>query len=104
MTDQSRRDDLLATIEGLGVVEVPGAATLAVGYTIRVFSPSPGQPDPPGGGPFVTRVQLHARVADLFHWYAEHRDDLVLVLDDARRLPLIILTPDGDAVGRGELA
>lgn len=92
----------MATMDGLGRVEVPGTpAPIDVGYTIQVLAQAPGQPEPPGGGPFLTRVVLRARVADLFHWYSEHRDDLVLVLDDGRRLPLIVTSPDGDAVGRG---
>ena len=98
-------DDLLATMEGLGRIEIPGGITpVDVGYTIQVLAVAAGQPDPPGGGPFLTRVVLRARVADLFHWYTEHREDLVLALDDGRRLPLIITSPDGDAVGQGMLA
>ena len=104
MSDSSR-DDLLATMEGLGSVEAPGShAPVAVGYTIQLFAQAADQPPPPGGGPFVTRVALRARVADLFHWYTEHRHDLVLVLDDGRRLPLIITSPDGDAIGQGMLS
>ncbi len=92
-------------MDGLGAVEVPGVPRpVEVGYTIQVVALGPGQPEPPGGGPFLTRVQLRARVADLFHWYAEHRHDLVLVLDDGRRLPLIVTSPDGDAIGQGLLA
>lgn len=92
-------------MEGLGKVEVPGAASpVDVGYTIQVLSLAPGQPEPPGGGPFFTRVTLRARVADLFHWFSEHRDDLVLVLDDGRRLPLVVTSPDGDAIGQGMLS
>jgi len=99
------RDDLLAIMDGLGRVETPGLETpVEVGYTITIVAQRPGQPDPPGGGPFVTRVLLQARVADLFHWFTEHRDDLVLVLDDGRRLPLIITSPDGDAIGQGMLS
>ncbi len=105
MPSHTPNDDLLATMEGLGTVEVPdGVAPVAVGYTIQVVALAPGQPDPPGGGPFLTRVTLRARVADLFHWYSEHRTDLVLVLDDRRRLPLIITSPDGDAIGQAMLA
>jgi hypothetical protein len=102
---ETPRDDLLATMEGLGSVEVPGSsAPVAVGYTIQLFAQAPGQPAPPGGGPFVTRVALRARVADLFHWYTEHRHDLVLVIDDGRRLPLTVTSPDGDAIGEGMLS
>ena len=98
-------DDLLAIMDGLGTVQVPGnVAPIEVGYTIKVLAQSPGQPDPPGGGPLITRVPLHARVADQFHWYSEHRRDLVLVLDDGRRLPLIVTSPDGDAIGQGRLS
>jgi hypothetical protein len=92
-------------MEGLGKVEVPGALEpVAVGYTIQIVALAAGQPEPPGGGPFLTRVTLRARVADLFHWYSEHREDLVLVLDDGRRLPLIVTSPDGDAIGQGMLS
>ena len=99
------RDDLLAIMDGLGRIETPGLETpVEVGYTITIVAQRPGQPDPPGGGPFFTRVLLRARVADLFHWYTEHRDDLMLVLDDGRRLPLIITSPDGDAIGQGMLS
>ena len=92
-------------MEGLGKVEVPGAfEPVAVGYTIQIVALAPGQPEPPGGGPFLTRVTLRARVADLFHWFSEHREDLVLVLDDGRRLPLIVTSPDGDAIGQGMLS
>jgi hypothetical protein len=98
-------DDLLASMEGLGAVEVPGiTAPVEVGYTIQILAPGPGRPAPPDGGPFLTRVALRARVADLFHWYTEHRGDLVLVLDDGRRLPLTITSPDGDAIGQGVLS
>ena len=98
------QDDLLATMEGLGHIETPGLETpVEVGYTITIVAQGPGQPEPPGGGPFLTRVLLRARVADLFHWFSEHRGDLVLVLADERRLPLIITSPDGDAVGNGML-
>ncbi|HTV01296.1 MAG TPA: hypothetical protein VMF13_12185 [Luteitalea sp.] len=101
----SSKDDLLATMEGLGTVEIPGSsAPVDVGYTIWLYAQAPGQPAPPGGGPFVTKVALRARVADLFHWYTEHREDLVLVIDDGRRLPLIIMSPDGDAIGQGMLS
>jgi hypothetical protein len=80
-------DDLMATMDGLGRVEVPGTpGPIDVGYTIQILAQAPGQPEPPGGGPFLTRVLLRARVADLFHWYTEH---------------LIITSPDGDALGRG---
>ena len=86
------------------MVEVPGRThPTEVGYTIHIVAQAAGQPDPPGGGPFLTRVTLRARVADLFHWYTEHRDDLVLVLDDGRRVPLVVTTPDGDAIGKGPL-
>ena len=101
----SSKDDLLATMEGLGTVEIPGTgAPVDVGYTIWLYAQAPGQPLPPGGGTFVTRVALRARVADLFHWYTEHREDLVLAIDDGRRLPLIITSPDGDAIGQGMLS
>lgn len=99
------QDDLLATMEGLGRIETPGLETpVEVGYTITIVAQGPGQPEPPGGGPFLTRVLLSARVADLFHWFTEHREDLVLVLADGRRLPLIVTSPDGDAIGQGMLA
>jgi len=99
------QDDLLATMDGLGRIETPGLVSpVDVGYTITIVAQGPGQPDPPGGGPFVTRVLLRARLADLFHWYTEHRQDLVLVVDDGRRLPLIITSPDGDAIGQGMLS
>jgi hypothetical protein len=98
-------DDLLAIMDGLGRVETPGPeSAVDVGYTITIVAQRPGEPAPPDGAPFVTRVLLQARVADLFHWFAEHRDDLVLVLDDGRRLPLIITSPDGDAIGQGILS
>lgn len=104
MTSNPAHDDLLATMDGLGRVEVPGRPrAVEVGYTIQIVAQAPGQPEPPGGGPFLTRVALRARVADLFHWYTEHRDDLVLVLDDGRRLPLVVTSPDGDAIGKGLL-
>lgn len=97
-------DDLLATMDGLGRVQVPGRpAPVEVGYTIQIVAQGAGQPGPPGGDPFLTRVRLRARVADLFHWFTEHRDGLVLVLDDGRRLPLRVTTPDGDAIGNGPL-
>ena len=103
MTD-TPQDDLLAIMDGLGRIETPGAIPpVDVGYTITIVAQAPGQPDPPGGGPFLTRVRLRARLADLFHWYSEHREDLALVIDDGRRLPLIITSPDGDAIGRGML-
>ena len=99
------RDDLLAIMDGLGRVETPGLETpVEVGYTITIVAQRPGQPEPPGGGPFLTRVLLRARVSDLFHWYTHHRDDLKLVLDDGRQLPLIITSPDGDAIGQGMLS
>ena len=105
MSPDIPRDDLLAIMDGLGCIETPGLETpVAVGYSITIVAQRPGQPDPPGGGPFITRVLLQARVADLFHWYTEHRDDLVLVLDDGRRLPLIVTSPDGDAIGKGMLS
>jgi hypothetical protein len=105
VSPESPQDDLLAIMEGLGRVETPGLeCPVDVGYTITIIAQGPGQPEPPGGGPFVTRVRLRARVADLFHWYSEHRDDLMLVLDDGRRLPLIITSPDGDAIGQGMLS
>lgn len=92
-------------MDGLGRIETPGLMPpVEVGYTIRIVAQGPGQPEPPGGGPFLTRVLLRARAADLFHWYMEHRDDLELVVDDGRRLPLIIVSPDGDAIGRGMLS
>ena len=94
--------DVLAGLDGL--LLTGAVAPVAVGYTIQLFAQAPGQPPPPGGGPFVTRVALRARVADLFHWYSEHRHDLVLVIDDGRRLPLIITSPDGDAIGQGMLS
>jgi hypothetical protein len=99
------QDDLLATMDGLGRIETPGlSAPVEVSYTITLVAPGAGQPVPPGGGPFLTRVLLSARVADLFHWFSEHREDLVLVLADGRRLPLIITSPDGDAIGQGMLS
>ena len=99
------QDDLLATMDGLGHIEAPGRASpVEVGYTLTLLAPGPGQTLPPGGGPFLARVQLRARLADLFHWYSEHREDLVLVIDDGRRLPLIITSPDGDAIGQGMLS
>ena len=105
MTPEIPRDDLLAIMEGLGRIETSGHETpVEVGYTITIVAQGPGQPDPPGGGPFLTRVLLRARVADLFHWYTEHRADLTLVLDDGRRLPLIITSPDGDAIGKRMLS
>lgn len=98
-------DDLLAIMDGLGRIETPGLiAPVPVAYTITIVAQAPGQPEPPGGGAFLTRVLLRARVADLFHWYTEHRDDLVLVVDDGRRLPLIVTSPDGDAIGQGMLS
>lgn len=104
MSTDIPQDDLLATMDGLGRVESPDpAVAVDVGYTITIVAQAPGQPEPPGGGPFLTRVVLRARIADLFHWFSEHRDDLVLVLDDGRRLPLLITSPDGDAIGRGLL-
>jgi len=96
-------DDLLATMDGLGTVEVPRVPASEVAYTIRVFAPAADQVRSSDTPPFVTRVQLRARVADLFHWYTEHRTDVVLVLDDGRRVPLTLLTADGDAVGHGLL-
>lgn len=99
------QDDLLATMEGLGRIEPPGLETpVEVGYTITIVAQGPGQPEPPGGGPFLTRVLISARVADLFHWFTDHRHDLVLVLADGRKLPLIITSPDGDAIGQGMLS
>jgi len=99
------QDDLLATMEGLGRIETPGlSAPVEVGYTITLVARGAGQPEPPGGDPFLTRVLLSARVADLFHWFSEHREDLVLVLADGRRLPLTITSPDGDAIGQGMLS
>lgn len=97
-------DELLATLDGLGTVEGPGAVTAVdVGYTIEVYAIAATAPGPPPQGDFLTRVKLRARLSDLFHWHAEHRDDLVLVLDDGRRLPLVMLSPDGDAIGQGLL-
>lgn len=105
MSTDIPQDDLLATLEGLGRIEPPDPETpVEVGYTINIVAQGPGQPEPPGGGPFLTRVLLSARVADLFHWFTEHREDLVLVLADGRRLPLIITSPDGDAIGQGMLS
>lgn len=105
MSAETPQDDLLAIMDGLGQIETPGLLTpVPVGYTISIVAPSADRPDPPGGGPFLTRVLLRARGADLFHWFSEHRDDLVLVLDDGRRLPLIITSPDGDAIGQGMLS
>ena len=92
-------------MDGLGHIETPGLVTpVDVGYTITIVAQGTGQSDPPGGDPFVTRVLLRARLADLFHWYTEHRQDLVLVVDDGRRLPLVITSPDGDAIGQGMLS
>lgn len=105
MSTDIPRDDLLATMDGLGHIETPGLETpVDVGYTLAIVAQGPGQADPPGSGPFVTRVLLRARLADLFHWYTEHRADLVLVVDDGRRLPLLITSPDGDAIGQGMLS
>jgi hypothetical protein len=52
----------------------------------------------------LTRVAIRARLADLFHWYTEHRADATLVLEDGRRLALVIMSPDGDAIGQHALA
>lgn len=99
------QDDLLAIMDGLGRIETPGlVAPVEVGYTITIVAQGQSHFEPRGGGPFLTRVVLRARVSDLFHWYTEHRDDLVLVVDDGRRLRLVITSPDGDAIGEGMLS
>lgn len=97
-------EDLLATMEGLGRIEVAGDAPVQVGYTIMLVVPGADAPSPPGGGPVLTRVAIRARLADLFHWYTEHRADATLVLEDGRRLALVIMSPDGDAIGQHALA
>lgn len=97
-------DDVLAVMDGLGTIEVPAEQPVDVGYTITLVVPGAGQPEPPGGSPVLTRVEVRARVADLYHWYAEHRTDLVLRLEDGRRLPLIMTSPDGAALGQHGLA
>ncbi len=105
MSAEIPQDDLLATMEGLGHIETPGLpVTVEVGYRITIVAQGPGQPEPPGGGPYQTRVLLSARLADLYHWFTEHRDDLVLVLADGRRLPIIVTSPDGDAIGTGAIS
>lgn len=91
-------------MEGLGLVEVPGSLPIEVGYTLTLVVPGASQPEPPGGGPVLTRVTLRARIADLFHWYAEHPSDLVLVLEDGRRLALLVTSADGSAIGQHSLA
>ncbi len=104
MSADMPQDDVLATMEGIGSIVLPGPeAPVEVGYTITLVAQGPGQPEPPGGGAFHTRVLLRARVADLFHWFAEHREDLVLVLADERRLPIVVTSPDGDAIGQDML-
>lgn len=101
---RSSDEDLLATMEGLGVIDVAGDAPVQVGYTITLVVPGADAPAPPGGGPVLTRVAIRARLADLFHWYTEHRADATLVLEDGRRLALVILSPDGDAIGQHSLS
>ncbi|MCC6163723.1 MAG: hypothetical protein IT182_10285 [Acidobacteria bacterium] len=99
------QDDVLATMEGIGSIVLPDPETpVEVGYRITLVAQRPGQPEPPGGGAFHTRVLLSARVADLFHWFAEHREGLILEIADGRRLPIVVTSPDGDAIGLDMLA
>ena len=104
MSPETPQDDVLATMAGIGRIVLPSPETpVEVGYTITLVAQGPGQPEPPGGGAFHTRVLLSARVADLFHWFAEHREGLVLELADGRRLPIVVTSPDGDAIGQDML-